>query len=301
MCFTLKDKVSHMLKNRSSILMLTLVSATLGPASAQQAPSQQVTLENGLQVTAGNCTRSEQGLLCPIEFANNSAKSVTWSSAAYGNRIRVIDPEGNAYIATLNFENTATTTVAAGQVNKARFSVSNVPSSARVLPLVEYGNLEFRGVKIGGVMLQPSRPATREVKTPTPATAMLSEDGKMSATLVGCSKWTEGFKCDFIFRNKTKVISDMGFSNPYSSSEKSKVILLNGQSVDFFDSVVGDTNVTTNGSSSKYITSWPPEVSQAARLYFKTKDVPSRLSAIQLGTTLKYSTYSYIFSDITLK
>jgi hypothetical protein len=261
-------------------------------AVAQQAPSQQVTLESGLQVTIGTCTRSSQSISCPLEVANNGRKSVMWNSSAYGDSVRVIDADGTAYNAPVSFGNTAAKMTAPGQTNKGSFTIAKITSSAAVLPVVQYGSLEFRGVKVGGAA--PSSTVIYE-KPKTKEISIISSDKKITAKLIGCDKWNAGFKCDVFLSNNGEKQSDIGLANPMFNSFIASTD--DGKSLSAANIMVLDVD-NLNGRRS---VNWPPQTDVTARMYFETKTVPLKVLALQFFAFVGYDVSPFVFKNIIIK
>jgi hypothetical protein len=278
-----------MLNKKLFVPFFALASCTL--AFAQQAPTQQVTLESGLQISIGTCTRSSQSITCPVEIANNTQKGVMWNSSAYGDSVRVIDADGTAYIAPVSFGSAASKMTPAGQRNKGSFVISNINSSAAVLPLVQYGSLEFRGVKIGGAV--PSSMATSE-KSQNKEIAIISDDKSLTAKLIGCAKWKEGFKCDVFLYNNGEKQDRLGFYN----SEPAVALTNDGQSFSSYSKMVLDID----NLNASYSTTWLPKTDLYARMYFKTNSIPRKIAALQFSAAVGYaSNNTIIFKDIVVK
>jgi hypothetical protein len=265
------------------------VLASCAVAFAQQAPTQQVTLESGLQISIGTCTRSSQSVTCPVEVANNTRKSVMWNSSTYGDSVRVIDADGTAYIAPVSFGSAASKMTPAGQRNKGSFVISNISSSAAVLPVVQYGSLEFRGVKVGGdkqeSMATSEKPETREL-------TVISADREMTAKLIGCEKWKSGFKCDvFLYNNSDKEFY-LGLSTSPAIASTD-----DGRSIAAANKMVLDVD----NLNASYSTRWPVKTNLLARMYFETKSPPRKITALQFFALASGSDAIFVFKNIIVK
>jgi hypothetical protein len=264
------------------------VLASCAVAFAQQAPTQQVTLESGLQVTIGTCTRSSQSITCPVEVANNTRKSVMWDSSTYGDSVRVIDVDGTAYIAPVSFGSAASKMTPAGQRNKGSFVISNITSSAAVFPLVQYGSLEFRGVKVGGG--KPNTTVTSEQPVGK-LISMTSSDKILTVKLIGCEKWADGFKCDMFFYGNQKGEDIIGFQDrPIASTDDGRALKATNFMVMDVDNLNGSHEIK-----------WLPQTDVTARVYFETKTLPKKVMALQFFAGIHYSYSPFVFKNIVVK